>query len=348
MADFDAPPVKLLEFRRRIERQTPGGGEITREIYVEPYLSHPRVTKVLLGRVEGNDRIWPCNDPIYSHYFCAEVRQDQLAQEAIAFGDSTGLTETTDENQIASALYTVENACGAVTNKMQAGAVLTAIYRPLIFLSGLDGDLDRFDYVDPQLEPVSCANSVGRQMVAFTAKALGVANVQPLPDPLATTATLPEVRWSFTIRRMMVPRIPRQTIELLANKVNQAEWSIGYLTFPPECVRYDSTEVITKISPVGTLWYDLLHHFSIRTLVDEYYKLGVGYEVGPVGWNRMLCQPRFGGAIVGTILKNATSYYPVGWNQTSGVSAFGGYRHQYLYDADVALTFDKLFDIAAT
>ena len=156
----------------------------------------------------------------------------------------------------------------------------------------------------------------------------------------------------FTIRRLMCPTVPSETIATLKGKVNSGFFSLGGHNFPPETLRFDDCEVVKRAIPYSdgtnaglTTWYDLLYVFTWNTIWDEYLIGGApagdaGYSKGWVTWNRILGLPK--AAILGVpVVKPGAgmfgdsvslSYYPVGWKS----SIFGAYRPLYLLDTQTA------------
>lgn len=349
-------PNDLLRYHSRRVRMTPEGGEIVRRLYCEPYLSNPIVLETLLGNVTPNSRIKPANDPVYPHYYCMQAEVDQIAIEAIGASPSpkfTGGQHTVDVIQ--SALQIAENPCGSTADTNPAGAYITAVYRPLIIMDGLTSDLDPFDFVDPQFEPTTMTTLVGKDL-QFMRRAIGISELLTSPvtnNPGAITETV----WTFTIRRLMVPIIPRYTISKLTNHLNKADWTIGSVTFPAETVRYDSCEIVNRISSTGKIWHDILYRFSIRMLWDTIYNLtddgdsDSGFSQSWVGWNHMLGNPGFG--VAANVSNPGLQYYPVGW-EDANYFLFSNFRLQYRYDSEVhaengnAMTFDDLFRLTAT
>lgn len=216
------------------------------------------------------------------------------------------------------------------TSRGLVGAFVIATYNPLIFQSGLSGGIDPFDAVDPQWRPITIHSQIGRDLHSYGPYLGGNGLFGGLQD----TFTLPEIMWEFSIRRIMVPFLPVNTLGLLANKINLGSQSIGDQNFPTGTLRMDTPEVELHRGPDGNTWYNILLRFIFRRLWHEYYDPGlVDYTNGWVDWNHQFTIPRFG-VLVANAQAVRASYYPITWN--GGLfQTFGTNNPLYLTDNDV-------------
>jgi hypothetical protein len=226
----------------------------------------------------------------------------------------------TDE-QIPQAPYASEGRCGAK---------ITATYSPLLFLQGLGTLINtgplKFDYVDPQWEPLTLTTATGRTLCMYAPSGSGIG--APFAHwGLEDTFALPEVVWRFSIRRLMVPFIPAYTIAMFANKLNRVDMVLGSLMFPSRTVRMETPEIITRRAPDGQMMHDILLKFLVRRLYDEAFS-PVGSPddraKGWITWNHAFGIPRISPVDLAAGGINPPSYYPVVWNgglfQTFGVN----------------------------
>jgi hypothetical protein len=232
----------------------------------------------------------------------------------------------TDE-QIPQAPYASEGRCGAK---------ITATYSPLLFLQGLSTEINtgplKFDYVDPQWEPLTLTTATGRSL-KFWSPQLGIPGIgiNALHSGLSDAYSLPEVVWRFSIRRLMVPFIPAYTIAMFANKLNRVDMVLGSLKFPAGTVRMETPEIITRRAPDGQMMHDILLKFLVRRLYDEYYDgPTTNFVRGWIGWNWAFGIP--------SAATSRSGYYPVAWN--SGLFQLWGTNHPLFLDdwnANIAL-----------
>jgi len=204
----------------------------------------------------------------------------------------------------------------------------------LIFQPGLTSDLDPFDYVDPQWEPLTIATQTGRNLMV-AAKGLLPGTVG-LFSGLSDTYALPEVVWRFSIRRLMVPFLPSLTIGAFTNKVNGLEFTrVGNLHFAKGTVRMETPEVIARRAPDGQLYWDILLKFLVRRLYDKYYDpatIPPGFDTGWIGWNWAYATPHGRAFASGVPLRDAC-YYPVYWSTI--IFALGGSHPLFADDTTI-------------
>jgi hypothetical protein len=220
------------------------------------------------------------------------------------------------------------------------GCFIVATYNPLIFLPGIVSNspgngntLDPFDYVDPQWEPITYKTQLGRSLYFHSPTggiALGVAS-EFNHAGVSDTYEVPEVIWRLTIRRLMVPFIPKLSLGLLTNKINANSAFMGNLNFAPGTLRMETPEIVTKRGPDGNIWHDIKLSFLVRMLYDEYYDDQQAHDFvkGMVDWNHQAGVPN---APIDRL-----SYYPVAWN--GGLFQLFGANHPlFLRDKDIDLT----------
>ena len=197
-------------------------------------------------------------------------------------------------------------------NVSQCGAYIEAIFRPLTTCykfpdSSAISNSDRikaFDYLDPQWNLCSKTIPTGKSLQVLHYKSLS-------STPLGEDGLITETWREFTIRRVMCPSVPWQTIAALTNRINQSAYTPAFCTilsgnntFPARCLRYDGAEVVRRIMPTCTYdgttifaqdgipttapmyWYDIVHKFSWRTLVNYWTDQdGNLHGPEPIGWN---------------------------------------------------------------
>ena len=179
----------------------------------------------------------------------------------------------------------------------QCGAYLEAVYRPLPTVYTESGQIpltwanpqNAFDYVDPQMYPASGAVPTNHSLYVLpdaSALSWGIA-VDGNPQ-------LTDTWQEFTIRRVMCPTVPWNTIRQLTNRINQSRaWTPANMTIPGlpgntfsiGTLRFDSAEPIKRVMPycfdssgnvlIGATgdipitqqvsWWDILYKFSWRT-----------------------------------------------------------------------------------
>lgn len=250
--------------------------------------------------------------------------------------------------------YSAYNGQDAYKSKGRASAVIQATYEPLVFLPGLSTDQDPFDYVIDYdfMKPVTKLTQIGRHLFFLAPEDFiteGTNNLQTtvLYNGVTDTETKPEILWDFSIRRLMVPFIPDLTIGLMANKVNDGEQTMGYLTFPGETLRMNTPDIYTKQGADGELWFDIRYNFTRRLLYDKLFAPWAfgwdhaGFGEGWIGWNYGFGIPS--GRVIG-IQTGLAAYYPLLWNSgfLEGLFPWGDNHPMYLRDADIETKFRAL------
>lgn len=339
------------------------GTEIVTRFYVEPYSAYSYVLQMLLGSFAADGtRIKPACDSFLPDCYCDEATVEPLSTDLFGMGQSltvepglkVGVDWTDSEiRQVLQAEPSTQSVWavnGAAANQ-QAGAVIRAVYHPLITEplttaqhTNTYGEWtpDAFDFVDPQLHPLTKVVSCGAQL-----KYLLPAAVYP---KVGSEGFVTQPMQQFSIRRIQVKDIPVKTINRLLGKVNAIEFGIGQFVFPPATLRFDEAQVEKRAVPKadGTMnvWYDIMYLFTWNTIYEEYWQnvydeQGViisGDFQGPgyVGWNRVLGSPS--APIIGLPINPKTqalsidgapiAYYETGWKSTN----LGAYRGLYLTD----------------
>lgn len=217
------------------------------------------------------------------------------------------------------------------------GAKITATYMPLLFQPGVAIE-KRLDYVDPQWEPVTITAQTGRSLFFWSPADGGVVPITTAHSGLSDTYAHPEVVWRFSIRRLMLPFLPTNTIGLLTNKVNRHTFRLGDLELPAGTVRMEAPDVITRRAPDGNMMFDLTLKFLVRRLYDEFYDdsdlhATHGYQKGWVGWNWAFGVPDANWTDLW--VSDKPCYYPVVWD-SSFFQAFGAYHPLFILDSQVS------------
>jgi hypothetical protein len=372
--------VHTLECVERVVLATDEGTEIIRTFFLDPYESHPWLISVLLGAVtpDPNDntkwvRRLPAHDSYVPECYCTEARVVATHSDAMAGSPPIGKGVIGGGHSVQDGLDAVQGTLNKESPRghvrivepyrdvSDAGCFVRAVFRPIIYEKVLQGTPFKFtpspfDFVDPLKLPLPKTVSCGMQLKYTLGKILN-ANV-------GTEGFVTQPFEQFTIRRLMVGKVPENTIAKLAGKINVNTFTIGNLSFPPETLRFDNCEVVKRAVPYidGSLnvWYDLLYVFTQNLIFDEYWDTAGNDYGGPqyVGWNCILgcpLMPVLGLPIAlstarGFIKSVPLSYYPVGWK--SQVFNTDSYRPLYLYDTDskagTANGFADLFDPAST
>ena len=289
-------------------------------------------------------RIKPHADPDFPNYYCVATEDQPLDPESVSGTATTGFVPQgpggkviTDLNNLRSCLNVIPTGFDydttlAMTNTEikacspsylanrsmfnQPGldpytsygtnaALVTAIYRPLIFVAGLPttasngAQTDPFDYVDPQEIPFTKAEAIGKNLVL----AITVSESALVNDPstlgyggVADAAIVPESCVSFSIRRLMVPFNPKNEIAGLMNKINAGIASFGSdYTFPVGTLRVGAPDVEKKLTPDGIVYYDITMNFTARRL---YTSVNVpsttttpAFKKDWATWNHFYAQP---------------------------------------------------------
>ena len=255
------------------------------------------------------------------------------------------------------------------------GAVITATFRPLITqrpsgntgeqaywdwewtrMEGWNNPPDSFDFVDPQLQPVTKVVSTGTSLKYI------LPGMTIFPK-VGSEGFITQSMQTLTIRRLMVPFVPVNTITRLKGKVNRNEFRINEYVFAPQTLRFDDCIAEKRVvsSDDGktlSYWYDLTYVFSWNTIYDEYEAVtfkedfsGLSqatFKVGYVGWNRIFGKPTdsllgtslmfdwfnwkqiFLGVFGAPVTEFPTAYYLVG----TKALVLGPYRPLYLWDSN--------------
>ena len=252
------------------------------------------------------------------------------------------------------------------------GAHIDAVYRPLstIFNGSTSGSSaqNQFDYIDPQFYPASRTIPMNASLL-IAAHAGGTTRVMAL-DP-AASALMVDTWQEFTIRRVMCPSVPWDTIRQLENKINGLnDWRPANMTipglpnntFPQGTLRFDSAEPIKRVMPYWDpnnpannnlpvarqiQWWDILYKFSWRTTFDYWHNTHGDYVnnglPAPLTWNVEWNPTISTGLHASFVIGWYEAYYNI---QTAGVAAF--YGKKYMNAEDPALPINNpLFGGAA-
>ena len=259
------------------------------------------------------------------------------------------------------------------------GVYIEAIYRPLPTIYnptktnsyfGAAKPENAFDYVDPQFYPCSRsfpANGVPGEQNGFVLQDLITRTPTAVPNANGSAILVTETWIEFTIRRVMCPSVPWETIRQFQNRINgQAAWTPANMTipglpkntFPQGTVRFDTAEVVKRTMPdpfdaAGKLltntaggpavpvtqsmtWWDITYKFSWRTTYDMWVGYGGfwGQQThGPeyIPWNcdwYMGCdQGLIVGLLGGTLLPG---WYEMTFEQPTNVVISFNTRRKYL------------------
>ena len=329
-----------------------------------------------VGGISGYQRIKPHVDPYQSQFYCTDAKVVPMDRGAIRGCRGSGFNPSnnidgpiTDYNgqlfacrtamnniddfdfandpDILTATKIANNQQNYPVNKFssdgEAGAFVTATYSPLIFLQGLANTLDPFDYV---IREDAWTNET---IITQTGRRLFVLRESAIPTKVAISGGLedtfgkPEVIWKFRIWRLMVPFLPKFTIDLFTNKINggtyqAVQWlgGINCLPFIACTCRLDNVVTEMMQGPDGVTWWNLGLEFSVRKLYDEYFnERDLAYEKGWISWNHHYAIPTYTTAIgINTGIQWGTGgYYPVVWN--GGLFQTMGDKHPlFLADSD--------------
>ena len=153
-----------------------------------------------------------------------------------------------------------------------------AIYRPLptIYLetgvtnpANWKNPQNAFDYIDPQFYPCSKTIPIGNVGSGHSAFGAGAWRT-----PLNAAALIADNWQKLTIRRVMCPSVPWNTITQLENRINDLQaWQPTFMTipglpnntFPLGTIRFDSAEVIKRTLPT------CINSDSSAVLLDDIY-----------------------------------------------------------------------------
>jgi hypothetical protein len=250
-----------------------------------------------------------------------------------------------------------ESYATPVASRGRCGAIITATYSPVHGINGWAATDPNYgskypapktlDCVDPELTPVIKSTQLGRDLSVY-APAFGMSGAQPsLIGGVSDCASVPEMLYELSFRRLLVPFIPTNTFSQLVNRVNQYPISIGNcITIPAGCCRIDTPLIETcynLLNPPPSLkdfttttapqfWYNVTLKFTVRLVQAEYYDdTSSAYKVGRVDWNHQLCFPTIGGKAPANF--HGMSYYPIGWATSAlVVPGFTNFRPLYLPD----------------
>jgi hypothetical protein len=347
--------INLLEVKDRRCRITTTGTEIVTTFYCEPASAAPLVISALLGRVTGNSqatyaRELPAADHDFPYCYCVEAHPVTMDPRQ-ATGTASILPKVTglDYDDIRAALAKPINLNGpqslsadgksndATPTRGYCGIFIEAIYRPLLsrYKTGSPWDATpekAFDYVDPQFSPCSKAIPISASCyVLYDTNKWGSYGTS-----IGSSPQLVETWQNFTIRRVMCPTVPWNTIRQLANRINGlADWTpmnfdipgLPNNTFPKGTLRFDFAEPISRIVPtcLGStsadvfsdikgnpitkpmMWWDIVLTFSWRTTFAPWTdSTGAPNTAGQISWNcdwfdgqRMITAPILGNAPAG-------------------------------------------------
>ena len=291
--------INRLECVERIVRASHDGTEIVRTFFVDPYEAHEQVLSALMGSAWVDDngkgiRVKPAHDSYFSNCFCTEAWVDQTAKESMA--SSPALAQANQNpidlagvnwiGDILNQAHQKEVPSGPSTTLVNdvvqnAGCFIRATYKPLIWedpgerwTEGTIGYTpDPFDFVDPQLMPitktVSCG--VGLRYLIHTKD-------MPLFYPaVGSEGFCVQPMQQFTIRRIMCPSVPVSTISQLKGRINVGQFDLGKYHFFDSTLRFDDCEVVKRAVPSSSgtfsVWYDLLYVFTWNTTYEEHFTI---------------------------------------------------------------------------
>ena len=359
--------LTLLEPVDRKVRATTTGMEIHTTFYVEPASAAPLVVCALLGGVTANTsaglRIYPAHDHEYPFCYCTEAHPSPMDRRSASGapsilplgwpnGDTTlqQLQAALDKPIIFDGRQTLKSdgsgydPTAISTKRNLCGEYIEAVYRPLstVFNGlGTGAVTGAFDYIDPQFYP--CSRSLpGPPGSLYARYAVDHAVGARVNYAVDAAANLGVETWNeFTIRRVMCPSVPWETIRQLQTRINGLQaWTPASMTipgllnnkFPKGTLRFDSAEPIKRVIPscfdsngnlLGTKdnlpitqpsqWWDILYKFSWRAIYDYWYTVDVTGDPlfpplvtnGPdwISWDFVFTGP-FG---------SLGGYSPVGW-----------------------------------
>lgn len=328
-------------------------------------------------------RVPPHQDPIYDRYYCDDVKVVPMSPESISGMKTSGFNPAANDGDAAhngqltaarTALDNIDDFDGtnmfdpgldpnleiaqiqtggvAPTSggepKGRCGAYITATYRPLIFAPGISGagsaPYPEFDYIDPVMRPITKMTQMGRDL-QFIAPVFGMPALS-YAGGVTDTASIPEVLWELTCRRIMVPFVPDHTFSTLSNRINFDVFKFGNRNLPIGCVRMEAPDIIMKMAPDGAVYYDIAMKFTIRLLWEEYFRVvsdpapptngnPTGFNTGYVSWNHQLGIPTLTGIAKWFGIQQAgMGYWPTGWI-AGAFQLFGTFRGAYLYDRQI-------------
>ncbi len=290
----DTSLITLLEAVDKRVRITSTGGEIVTTFYVEPASAAPAVVSRLLGYVVGNgiqgapgtttpyNRQLPATDWDYPFYYCVEAHPAPFDRRSVTsspvmllrqFGGADVQPSDIDNALSQPIIFDGPQSLasdGTYTNQKSpnmCGAYVEAIYRPLLSIysgpmAGPGGTpQNAFDYVDPQFHPCSRtfpANGYPGEQNSFCVASAIVGTPARMPNAGNSALLVTETWQEFTIRRVMCPSVPWDTIRQLTSRINgQQAWTPANMTipglpnntFPQGTLRFDSAEPIMRTVP---------------------------------------------------------------------------------------------------
>lgn len=314
----------LIESTRRIVHQSHSGMEIIREFNVEPYAHHIAVLKHLQGFIKDGERVPPARDPWIDVCYCTEARAEQWHEDQLTTSESLEVIsrQTVNGEQKVQRIAAFDDKRIPKLLQMNrenpkvgtAGAKVTATYRPLITAWDEDpgpSGTERWDWLDPTVTPgvrqIQWPNGL-----FITAEVAGVQATHNVPDTVASPLgiTIADV----SIRRILVPKIPWNTIKGLANAVNAFKWppddhpALSILPqFEAKTLRFVGPDIRNMMDSEGNKWFEITLNFQwINHIAPLLYTIN-GFERTdePVTWNHVFLNPSV------FFLKGKTAWYEV-------------------------------------
>lgn len=329
-------------------------------------------------------RVKPHKDPIKDWFYCSDVQVRPFSPDNITGMALAPFTPSNDYNvrvdgsggqqtQINNVLNCVDDhsygnivdfaasppipnaaiAAGGIpypndhTSTGKCGAYITATYTPLIFLDGIPGSADQFDYVNPKWTPIEVNTQVGRDLFFYSPAGNFSDIVTPIGAPptiqlqggLLDTFSRPELIWQLDITRLMVPFLPSKTLGALNNKINATNTSLGNADAPLRTVRFISPQPPPLCrAPDGATYYNITYKYLFRKLWEEYFDPATfnaapgfyptGVLKGWVDWNHHFGVPS--ARLWPNESTTSASYYPVCWN--GGLFQLFGTNHPLYLD----------------
>jgi len=404
--------ITLLEAVDKRTRITSTGGEIVTTFYVEPASAAPAVVSRLLGYVVGNgingapgtttsyDRHLPAADYDYPFYYCVEAHPTPFDRRSVTsspamllrqYGGQAAQPSDIDKALSQPIIFDGPQSRapdGTHTNDNSpnmCGAYVEAIYRPLLSIyngpaSGTGATpQNAFDYVDPQFHPCSRtfpANGVPGEQNSFVLQDVLLRIPVAVPNGGNSALLVTETWQEFTIRRVMCPTVPWDTIRQLTSRINgQKAWAPANMTvpglpnntFPQGTLRFDSAEPIMRTVPKSfsddptkfltaadglaytqsMQWWDIIYTFSWRTTYALWTSYGgiQGQTLNGPGYIPWNCD-WYIGADVGLLAGAIGGFLLPGWYEmtfeqpTNPIISFNT-RRKYLDAEDPALPINK-------
>jgi len=340
----------------------------------------PDPSKRDVGECHAMKRQKPHHDPIQQQFYCTRAMAIPFNRESIRACKSTGFDARNDDGnadyngQLKATVAALDNIddfdfannpdtltaaeiAGNNLNKPvnntastgNCGAFITATYNPLVFAAGdlsPGSNYDPFDYVirETPWQDETILTQTGRQL--FILKKGTIPGTTGYSAGLDDTFAKPEVVWKFRVWRLMVPFLPKFTIDLFTNKINGGTYqAIQYLggadansgiPFVVGTARLEDVATEFLQGPDGKTWWNLGFTFAVRKLYDEYFnERTLANEKGWIDWNHHFAIPTYVTAIgmrTGIQFGRAR-YYPVVWN--GGLFQTMGNKHPlFLADTD--------------